>query len=295
MEMKNNTVKEILKVIGRYGVITVGCLIYAVAFCWFFDPNAISVGGFTGIAQVVHHLLPGIPIGTAAVVMNIPLFIIAVRKQGARMTLSSLYAMALSSLAIDFFNHIHDFSSSDDPLLACICGGVMVGVGNGLMMNFGATTGGSELLARLLKYRFRHISIGRLCLIIDVTVIILYTVIFGDIYNGLYGIIAMFLSSIAVDAVVYGTNKSKMAYIISDKNEQIKNEILKLDMGVTLLNVEGGFTKEKKQMIMCAFKSYKIAQIKALVTSIDKDAFVIVCNANEIIGEGFGYYTEDSL
>lgn len=287
--------KNILKTIGRYGVITAGCIVYSVAFCWFFDPNAISVGGFTGIAQVLNHLIEQIPIGMAIVVMNVPLFIVAVKKQGIRMMISSLYAMILSSVIIDIINSVYVFPAAEDSLLACICGGVLVGAGNGLMMNCGATTGGTELLARLLKYKFRHLSIGRLCLIVDVAVIVLYTAIFQNIYNGIYGIIAMFLASLAVNAVVYGTNKSKMAYIISNDNDRIKKEILKLDMGVTVMNVEGGFSKVQKQMLMCAFKGYKIAQVKSLVSAIDPDAFVIVCDANEVLGEGFGYYSEDSL
>ena len=159
----------------------------------------------------------------------------------------------------------------------------------------GATTGGTELAARLLKYRIRHLSIGRLCLIIDVAVVSLYSLVFRQVNTALYGIIGMYISSLAMDAVVYGSVGAKMAYIISAQSAEITRRILDLELGVTLLQGKGGYHGDDKQVILCAFKPSQIGTIKALVTEVDPNAFIIVCEAHEIVGEGFGEYTPDSL
>lgn len=278
-----------------YGAIVLGCAIYAVSFNWFFQPNNISMGGFTGVAQIIHRLIPAMPIGVTSILLNIPLFIIGVRKQGVKLLITSLSAMGISSLMIDGLNLCYTFHPMEEPLLACIYGGVMVGVSMGLLMMVGATTGGSDLAARLLKYRLRHLSIGRLCLGIDVGVICLYALTFRSIHNALYGIVAMYISSLAMDAVVYGSINAKMAYIISGRSAEITGKLLELNLGITLLSGKGGFSGDEKQVILCAFKRSQIAAIKATVIDIDPNAFIIVCEAHEVLGEGFGEYTPDSL
>ena len=182
-----------------------------------------------------------------------------------------------------------------EPLLACIYGGVLLGLSMGLLLNVGATTGGTELAARLLKYKLRHLSIGKLCLGIDVIVICLYALTFRSINNALYGIISMYISSLTMDMIVYGSINAKMAYIISGKSQEVTQRLLEMNLGVTLLNGRGAFTGEEKQVVLCAFKRSQIAAIKAAVISIDPNAFIIVCEAHEVLGEGFGEYTPDSL
>ena len=163
------------------------------------------------------------------------------------------------------------------------------------MLLVNATTGGTELLARLLKLRFRHLSIGRLCLICDVIVVLLYAAVFRNIHNALYSIIALYISSLAIDMVIYGSRTAELAYIISGRSAQIGQALLELDMGITLLPATGGFSGDPKQVILCAFKRRQIAVIKAQVHSIDPNAFLIVCQAHEVLGEGFGSYSQDSL
>ena len=179
--------------------------------------------------------------------------------------------------------------------LASIYGGVLLGLSVGLMMLKSATTGGTELLARLLKYKLHGLSIGRLCMIIDVLVVLAYAVAFGNLNNALYGIIAMYICSLAMDMVVYGQTNAKMAYIISDRSQEITQWLLDRDMGVTLLQGRGAFTGDEKKVVLCAFKRSQIVPIKAAVTQIDPNAFIIVCEAHEVLGEGFGEYTPDSL
>ncbi|MCI9057160.1 MAG: YitT family protein [Oscillospiraceae bacterium] len=284
-----------LRLLRDYGVITLGCAIYAVSFQWFFQPNNIAMGGFTGVGQIFNRLLPFLPVGTIVILMNVPLFILGVRRQGLKILISSLFATVVSNLMIDGLDAVYTFQPMDEPLLACVYGGVTVGAAMALMLTVGATTGGTELAARLLKYRIRHLSIGRLCLIIDVAVVSLYSLVFRQVNTALYGIIGMYISSLAMDAVVYGSVGAKMAYIISAESAEITRRILDLELGVTLLQGKGGYHGDDKQVILCAFKPSQIGTIKALVTEVDPNAFIIVCEAHEIVGEGFGEYTPDSL
>ena len=289
--MKN----KFMCILRDYSVITLSCLLYSFAFNCFFQPNSLAMGGFTGLAQVVNHLAPFIPIGTMVFVMNVPLMIIGVKKQGWGLLISSVYAITVSSLMIDTMAALVPFPSMD-PLLACVYGGVLMGASIGLMMLKNATTGGTELAARLLKYVIPSLSIGRLCLIIDVTVVSIYALVFRNIHSAMYGAVAMYVSSIAMDMVVYGSVNAKVAYIISDKCEEITEKLLKSDVGATILNGKGAFTGTEKNVLMCAAKPAKIARVKALVASVDPDkAFVIVTDAKEVYGEGFGEYGEGSL
>lgn len=278
----------------EYGVVTAGCAVYALAFNWFFQPNNISTGGFTGVAQIVNRLLPSLPVGVTAIMLNVPLFYIGVKKLGLKFLVSSLYAVAVSSLMLDGLALLHTFRPMD-PMLACIYGGVLLGTSSGLLLTVGATTGGTELAARLLKYKFHGLSIGRLCLTLDVTVIFLYALTFQNINFTLYGIVAMYICSLTMDAVVYGSINAKMAYIISGAGLKLSEKLLKMDLGITILKGRGGFSGDEKQVILCAFKPSQIAAIKAAVTEIDPKAFIIVCEAREVLGEGFGQYSPDSL
>ena len=287
--------KVVLKYLLDYFLITLSDALYAFAFCWFYQPNAISVGGFTGISQVINFFLPVLPIGITTLVLNIPLFAIATKVQGIKLLLSSLYSTVISSVFIDLFSGIHSFSPMDDLLLAAAFGGVFAGVGVGMQLRVGATTGGTELAARLLKYKIRHISVGKLCFAVDIIVIIIYAFTFKKINNALYGIASMYIFSLSMDFVIYGGTHAKLAYIISPKSEEIKYKLLEMNLGVTMVDSHGGWNGDEKQMIMCALKRAQIAAIKKSVTNIDPAAFIIVCEAHEVLGEGFGKYSPDEL
>lgn len=282
------------KTLKRYGLITVACALYALGFNWFFVPNHFTVGGFTGVAQIINHFLPMLPVGTIALVLNIPLFILGWRKIGRDLLISSLYATAVSSLMIDVLSSIHT-SSPMDPILACIYGGIVTGIGCGLLLHESATTGGTEMAARLLKLKFQGLSIGSLCLGLDVAVTIGYALCFRDMTRAMYGVVALYILSLLIDRVVYGPNASKVAYIISEQYEAITQKLLQLDRGVTLLAGKGAWSGQEKRIILCAFGRRHFIPIKKLVQSIDPDAFVIVCDAHEVLGEGFGQYDPTGL
>ena len=282
------------KTLKRYGLITVACALYALGFNWFFVPNHFTVGGFTGVAQIINHFLPMLPVGTIALVLNIPLFILGWRKIGRDLLISSLYATAVSSLMIDVLSSNHTFSPMD-PILACIYGGIVTGIGCGLLLHESATTGGTEMAARLLKLKFQGLSIGSLCLGLDVAVTIGYALCFRDMTRAMYGVVALYILSLLIDRVVYGPNASKVAYIISEQYEAITQKLLQLDRGVTLLAGKGAWSGQEKRIILCAFGRRHFIPIKKLVQSIDPDAFVIVCDAHEVLGEGFGQYDPTGL
>lgn len=275
-----------------YSMITLSCLLYAFTFDCFFQPNHVVMGGFSGIAQILNHLIPALPVGATVLVMNVPLMIVGVKKLGRTLLTSSLFAITLGSVLIDALAVI-EFPTTD-PMLACLYGGLLLGLSLGLMFKEGATTGGTELAARLLKLRFRNLSVGRLCLIIDVTVISLYALTFRNLHNALYGVISMYVASLVMDTVIYGSFTAKLAYIISDKNDRIRQKLMEMDLGGTVIRAQGAYTGNRKDILMCAAKPSKLAAIKSVVASVDKEnAFVIVCDAREVFGDGFGVYSEE--
>lgn len=286
---------KIYNLIQEYLIIVIGSLIYAFAFDWLFVPNNLVMGGFTGLAQIIHHYIPAIPIGSAVIALNIPLFAIGLKLQGPHLLFSSAFALLTSSVAIDIWPQFITFHPIDDHLMVSILGGAMVGGGLGFMLWVGATTGGTELAASLLKYKFRHIQIGRLCLLLDLCVIILYMIAFDAINDALYAGIAMFVSSRAMDSVVYGSRASKLALIICDNGQHMISELLKMDLGVTEIQAKGAFSRSDKYVLLCAFKPSRIAMLKQAVIMIDKHAFVIVVDAQEVYGEGFEAVKLNSL
>lgn len=281
-------------IIRRYAIITLACALYAVGFNWFFVPNHLTIGGFTGLAQIINYFLPVLPVGTIALVLNIPLFILGWRKIGRDLLISSLYATAVSSLMIDLLTTLYTFDTMD-PILAGVYGGIVAGAGCGLLLYESATTGGTEMAARLLKLKFQGLSIGSLCLVLDVAVTAGYALCFRDMTRAMYGIIALYIISLVIDRVVYGPNASKVAYIISEEHETITRELLRLDRGVTLLPGKGAWSGKEKQVILCAVGRRHIIPVKKLVQSVDPHAFVIVCDAHEVLGEGFGRYDPTGL
>ena len=250
-------------IVGQYAMITLSCALYAVGFNWCFDPNHLSVGGFTGVAQIINFFIPQAPIGTIIVVLNLPLFILSWKKVGRQWLYATLYATLVSSGMIDLLAGVYTFRPME-PMLAAIYGGVIVGLGCGLMLRYSATTGGTELAARLLKLKFPGLSIGTLCLSIDAIVVISYAAVFRDLTQALYAMVALFIISKVMDRVVYGGNGAKMAYIISEQYEAITAKLLELDRGVTLLEGRGGFSGRPKNVILCAFSRAQIVSIKSM-------------------------------
>ena len=278
----------------QYGIITFGCALYAFGFCWCCVPGHMSIGGLTGVAQVLNVFFPNLPVGVMTLVMNVPLFVLGLKLLGKNVLVSSLYAMTVSSLMIDGINAVYQFQPLE-PVLACVYGGIICGAAFGLMLRQGATTGGTELAARLVKLKVQQLPIGKLCMMIDLVIIVTYSLTFRQLTQALYSIAMLYICTTMIDKVVYGGNAAKLAYIISPMHEEITRRLLEMDLGVTLLEGSGAYAHRSTEVVMCAFSRSYVIPVKKLVQSIDPNAFVIVCDTHEILGEGFGTYDPQGL
>ncbi|OUN05601.1 membrane protein [Flavonifractor sp. An92] len=287
-----NTAKRLLI---SYFWITVGSLVYALGFDWCYAPNAIGFGGITGLAQIINAVLPWAPIGTVVIVLNIPLFFLGWRLLGGHLLLSSLYAMFISSVFVDVIAALVPFQPMD-PMLATIFGGILVGLSLGIILLQGATTGGTDLLARLLKLRFAWLPMGKLLMVVDLAVIVAVAAAFRNLSSALYGVVSLYIFTAVMDMVLYGLDSAKVAYIISSKPDEISKVILdELDRGITILHGEGGWSGDPKKVLLCAFKQKQIVPLRRMVKEIDPEAFLIVCDAHEVLGDGFRSYQQNDL
>lgn len=278
----------------RYAQITLGCGLYALGFCWFYAPNQLCMGGFTGLAQVTSLLVTQVPIGIQVLVMNLPLFFIMWKKIGNDWLVASMYAMLVSSLFIDLLDRLVVFQPIE-PVLACVYGAVLVGTGCGLMLRQSATVGGTNLAARLLRLKLEQVSIGTLCSLLDGLIVVLHVIAFRNMSHCLYAVASLYLISLIMDRVVYGGRQSKVACIISDRHEELTDVLLEMHRGITLLDGEGGFTHQTRKVILCAFAKNQIIELKKRVQQVDPDAFIIVYDVNEVLGKGFGAYQPGSV
>lgn len=283
-----------IKYIFRYLVIVIGSAVYAVGFQFFMFPNSIVSGGLSGIAMIINRLI-NLPVGMLIMVMNIPLFAVAWKHFGLDYLLASLAGVALSSVFVDLFA-LGGYVATDDLLLACIMGGAIKGAGLGIIYYVGASTGGIDIVAKIVRRKYPHLNFGSVILWLDVGIIAAYAVIFKLYESAMYAVVAMFVVTKVIDVVLYGFNTAVVCYIISDKSAQIVDEIVSgnLHRGVTLLNGEGAYTRNEKQVIMCVVKHAQITEIRRLVRRIDDHSFVIVTDAKNVFGKGFESIVESA-
>ena len=275
--------------------IALGSVLYSLSFDWFYVPNQIGFGGLTALGMILNHFSPVIPIGTVVLILNIPIFILGWKFLGGHTLVSSLFAMAATSVLVDLISAVYTFPPMD-PMLAAIFGGVSLGLSLGIIFSKGATTGGTDLIARLLKLPFAWLPMGKLLLVVDLSMLLAVSVAFRSMESAMYGIIALYISTMVMDMVLYGLDQSKVAYIVTSNPRPLAAEIDKqLDRGTTFLHGEGSFTGQDRLVLMCAFKQRQIVPLKALVHEMDPEAFIIVCNAHEVLGQGFRRYQKNDL
>lgn len=271
-----------------------GSAVFAAGFAFFLQPNDMSPGGISGLALILVELLGFGSVGTLSILINLPLFILGGLKIGKRFFIGSLIGMVLSSVLIDVFTAV-GFASTE-PLIAIVYGGVLCGVGVGIVFVSGTSTGGSDILVRLLKLRYQNVPIGQISLSFDALVVILTGLVFQDMNKALYTGITVYLCGKMVDAVVYRFDYSKVAMIISREYEAIAKEIgNKLDRGATFLHGEGSYTGENTKVVLVAIRKQQLAELKELVMDLDPGAFVIVQEAHQVLGDGFIRYSRNSL
>ncbi len=272
----------------------VGSTVFALGFSLFLLPNDMNAGGISGLAQVVVELIGFGSVGSLSILINLPLFVVGGLKIGKRFFIGSLLGMLLSSVLIDLFVVIQ--VPAVEPLIGVLYGGVLCGLGLGLVFICGASTGGSDILVRLLKLHWRNVPIGQISMCFDAVVVVLTGLVFGDLSKALYTGIAVFVTGQVIDAVVYRFDYSKVALIISPHYEAIVQLIdTKLYRGATYLYGQGTYSGKDTKVVLTAVKKQQIAELKELVTSVDPEAFIIVQEAHQVLGDGFARYNKHSL
>lgn len=286
---------------GKMGwvVLTVvGSFIFGAGYAIFLGPNDLNAGGISGLAAVVVHLLdptgkiPFLKVGTLTILINLPLFAFGGLKIGRKFFFGSLLGMGLSSLVMDNLGIMVQV----EPLLAALYGGVITGVGIGLVFYAGTSTGGADIVVRLVKLKAKNINVGQIAMSFDIFVVVLTGLVFGDITKALYTGITVFLCGKLMDAVVYGFDYSKTALIITKEYEKMPAAIdAKLGRGSTFLYSQGTYSMQDSKVILVAIYPRQIAELKDLVMSLDPNAFVILQDAHQVLGDGFSKHTKDSL
>ena len=273
--------------VWQYVLIIIGSALFAAGFQFFLYPNSIIVGGVSGIAMIINYLTD-LPVGVMNIVLNIPLFIIAWRQFGTKFVIGSFVGMMLSSVFVDLFALV-SYSPTNDMLLACIIGGAIKGLGMGIIYYAGATTGGTDIIAKFVRLKYPYINFGTLILITDAIIILAFAIIFHKVEGAMYAVIAMFVVSRVIDLVLYGVDNSNVCYIISEKSEQLVNDITdSLHRGVTILEGEGAYSHQNKQVLLCVVKRTQVSDIRKIIKSVDENAFFIITDAKNVFGKGFG-------
>lgn len=276
--MKNKIIKNTL-------LIVIGSIIYAVSISLFLEPNKIAPGGVSGIAIMAGHYID-IGVGTLTFLINVPILIIGLIKLGKEFFAGTVVSILLSSVLTDIFAKFPTLT--DDKMLAAIFGGVTLAIAIGLIFKAGYTTGGTDIIVRLIKLRHKHLKTGIIFFIVDGIISVASGIVFENPDYALYALTALVISSVVLDIVLYGSDEARLVYIITKKEKEITGYILKeLDIGCTLLDCEGAYSGEKRQTIMCAIKKRDLPQLQEYVLKTDSDSFMIITSANEVYGEGY--------
>ena len=280
------------RIISKYALITLGSVIYAIGFQYFMFPNQIVSGGLTGIAMIINRFTDW-PVGMMILAMNTPLFLIAWRHFGLDYLLGSLAGTAISSVLVDILAAT-SIVATDDPMLASVIGGVIKGAGMGMIYYVGASTGGVDIVAKMLRQANPQINFGTIVLMIDVVIVVSYAFVLKQYQSAMYSLIGMYVVSKVVDLALYGIDNSSLCYIISEKSEELTKSIINgnVHRGVTILNGEGAYSHQKKNVIMCVIKRTQMGEMRRLVRRVDEHAFFIVTDAKNVFGTGFENISE---
>lgn len=265
-----------------------GSAVYAVEVNAFTAPNNIAAGGITGICTMLNYLF-STPIGLASFLINIPIVLWAVVEIGYKLVAKTVTAIVLISLMIDLFSRFVP-AYQGDPILVALFAGVLEGVGLSPIFVRGATTGGSDLVARLLGRRLPHLSMGKLMLAVDGAVVAVSAFVYGSVENAMYACIVIFVSTRLIDAILYGfdAGTGKLFYVMSPKVRQMGNRVIQeLERTVTYLDSHGGYTDEPGETMLCVVRRFEVYQLQRIIREEDNDAFVIVGEAGQVTGEGF--------
>lgn len=272
--------------IKDFTLITMGVLLVGISVVYFFQPNNIAAGGVSGLAIIINHYIPSISIGPLILIMNFILYIVAFVIIGSKFGGKSIYASLALSVAIWALEKYIPFNVTNDLMLATIFGTLIAASGLAIVFNANASTGGTDILAKILN-RYFHFNIGRALLIVDFIVTFLGAITFG-INVGLYALLAVIISGIAIDKIIAGFNICSEVTIISSKNNDISRYILdELERGCTFIKGVGAFTGKDTALLYTVLGRSEFIKLKRYISSVDKNAFITVGEVHEVMGEGF--------
>lgn len=288
------------KVVGKttnrlksYIILTVAALIYAVAVSLFLDPNNIAPGGVTGIAILVSRFVP-ITTGTVNLLINVPIVLLGLWKFGWRFICSTMYALAMITVFINAFEVYG--AVTEDLLIAAVIGGALIGSALALVFKAGATTGGADIIVKVLRTKWKHIKTNTLFLVFDSIVIIASWIVFHDLTVAFYAGVAVVTTSAVMDRILYGSDEARLTYIISSNPEQMKQRILdELEITATIITARGAYSNEPRELLMIAVRKQMYPKLEEIVKDEDVSAFMIVSSANEIYGEGYKDITKEKI
>lgn len=278
--------KSYRKTIEKYFFINIGLIITALSFVLFLIPGKIAAGGVSGIATIVYHLF-GFRVGMVMLLLNIPLFITGVLVFGKGYGIKTFFSTIMLSIYIDLFSVIIGLKGfTNETLLSAAYGGIMAGTGIGIIMKMGGSTGGTDIVAQILN-KFLKIPVGYALMAVDFLVLTSAGLVFG-MESALYAVIALFATGRLINLVLDGIRYSKVAFIISHKYAEIREMILfEIDRGGTVFYGKGLYTDEDKKIVMSVVKDNEIAEITERIKQIDKEAFIVITDAYQVLGEGF--------
>ena len=273
--------------------ITAGSLIYAAGISLFLDPNNLAPGGLIGIAVILNRLIQ-IDTGTLYFILNIPVVLLGLWKFGWKFMASTFLAIVLNSAFTNVFALFPAVTT--EPLLAWLAGSILVGVGIGLVFRCGATTGGTDIIVKVLRTKYKHLKTGMLFLITDIIIVTASGFVFQDFNIVMYAFIAVTVSGKVMDYVLYGGDEAKLMYVISDRADAIAKRLLdEMEVGVTFLSGQGAYTGDMKKVILCVVPKKRGPELEEIVKQEDKNAFLIVTSANEIYGEGYKNILQEKI
>lgn len=278
--------------------LTVGSLIYSAAIALFIDVHGLAPGGIGGIAILISRVAPFLDTGAWILILNIPLLIVGLVVFGKAFLASTVYTTVVSSVLVDIISKLASpwLPFTDNIILAAVAGGGLLALGIGIVFRSGGTTGGVDILVKLLRRKFRHMRTGALFMSVDTIVVIMTIPVMGSVEAALYSTVALVTTSIVLDKVLYGTEGGTLFYIVTDHPEAIAHRILEeVDLGVTYLNGEGGYTGAPKRIIFCVARKQLAPKIRDVVKAEDPDAFLIVSPATEVLGLGFKPHGAEDL
>lgn len=270
--------KEVIEII-------IGCLFMAAGTSLFLLPNQLSSGGFAGISTIIYYLF-GLPLGTTMLILNIPLIILTIIRVGKETAIKGIIGTIVLSVAIDILEQFNPIT--EDRLLACIYGGILVGFGTAIVLKANASTGGTDLLSYVIRSYKPHYRASNLIVIADIIIVFLNVLFFKEIEIGLYSAIAIYLNGKMIDIIFEGIYFTKIMFIVSNKYKEIAGAIgEKLDRGSTAIYAKGMYTREKRMMLWCVASRGEVAKIKQIAQEIDPRSFIVISSAREVLGKGF--------